>query len=127
MINRYTKHCKKKEDDLKSNKYISTKNKFFFKLKQQNYSNYHLWTRSIFSPESVQVIYHSNRCTYSKEFNMKMSNIESQIQIRKVWQSGFHVMLVIKHLWILKKKLVSFLEKMISLRLLHTSASIIDH
>ena len=80
-------------------------------MKQQNYSNYHLWTRSIFSPESVQVIYHSNRCTYSKEFNMKMSNIESQIQIRKVWQSGFHVMLVIKHLWILKKEIGFILGK----------------
>ena len=57
---------------------------------------------------------------------MKISIIELQMKIRKVWQSGFHVMLVIKHLWILKKKLVSFLEKMISLHLLHKPASIID-
>lgn len=42
---------------------------------------------------------------------MKMSNIESQIQIRKVWQSGFHVMLVIKHLWILKKEIGFILGK----------------
>ena len=74
----------------------------------------------------LKVILNSN--TYCKylTFNMKMSNIELQMKIRKVWQSGFHVMLVIKHLWILKKKLVSFLEKMISLHLLHKSASIID-
>ena len=74
----------------------------------------------------LKVILNSNTYCNYLTFNMKMSNIELQMKIRKVWQSGFHVMLVIKHLWILKKKLVSFLEKMISLHLLHKSASIID-